>query len=71
MKFRHCNLNYLNGDMKLHKKEVFISGIFIHQPFIFNQKLISVKVKNIFHSFESQHFKYKCWLFFITKIEHQ
>lgn len=58
MKFRHCNLNYLKGDIKLHKKEVLISGFFILQPFIFNQKLIGVTVKKIFHSFENQHFNF-------------
>jgi len=67
MKFHQLKLNYFNGDTKLHKKEVFISGIFINQPFIFNQILIEETVKKIFHSFESQHFKYKCWLFFDYK----
>lgn len=67
MKFRHCNFNYLKGDLRLLKNEVLIFGFFILQPFIFNQKLLGVTIKNIFHSFESQHFKYKCWLFFEYK----
>ena len=67
MKFHQLKLHYFNGVTKLHKKQVFISGIFINQPFIFNQFLKGEKAKNIFHSFESQQFKYKCWLFFDYK----
>jgi hypothetical protein len=67
MKFHQLKLNYFNGDTKLRKKEVFIFKILINLPFIFNQIQIGETTKNIFHSFESQHFKYKCWLFFDYK----
>ncbi|KAF0235978.1 MAG: hypothetical protein FD181_3123 [Prolixibacteraceae bacterium] len=64
MKFHQLKLKYFIGDTKLRKTEIFDSGIFIHLPFIFNQKWIGRIAKNKFHLFESQHFRYKCWLFF-------
>ena len=67
MKFRQLKLNYFNGDIKLRKIEVFIFKILINQPFIFNQILIGETTKNTFHLFESQHFKFECWLFFDYK----
>jgi hypothetical protein len=64
MNFDHCKLNYFTGEVKLHKKEVFYLQFFINQPLFFKQKPIGISVKNIFHSFESQHFRNNCWLFF-------
>ncbi len=57
LKFDLCKLNNFIGDIKLHKKKVFNSRFFNNQSFVFKPKLICIRVKNIFHLFESQHFK--------------
>lgn len=70
MNFRQLKLNNLNGDTKLRKKTIFNSGIFVFQTPVLNQLRISKKIKNIIHSFESQHFKLNVGFFFSISTEH-
>lgn len=58
MKLHECKSIHLNGNAKFLNKEVIISGCFNNQSFIFNHIFRSQKAKNIFHSFENQHFKF-------------
>ena len=72
MNFMKSNLNHSNRDNKLKQsKEVIFRKSILH-PFIINYFIRNEKAKNIFHSIDSQHFKFINVGFFLkSKFENQ
>jgi hypothetical protein len=58
IKLQECQFNHYSRKIKLNQKESIFSGFFNNQPFILNHIFRNEKVKEIFHSSESQHFKF-------------